>query len=101
MSEMSVCIEDRSGVAMPSYDRCAATLEDLEARVAALEASGADCPAVNALGVDQREMALTQRDHSRDLAELKTGQRSLEAGQRSLEETVVEMKDLLVRALER
>jgi uncharacterized coiled-coil protein SlyX len=90
---------------MPSYDRCVATLEDLEARVAALEASGADyravLSAVNALGVNQREMASTQRDHSRDLAELKAGQRSLEAGQRSLEETVVEMKDLLVRALER
>jgi hypothetical protein len=33
-------------------------------------------------------------EHSRDLAELKTGQRSLEEG-------VAEVKDLLVRALDR
>jgi hypothetical protein len=68
-----------------------AALEDLEARVAALEASGADyravLAAVNALGVNQREMALTQSEHgrilaghSRDLADLKSGQRSLEDG---------------------
>ena len=45
-----------------------ATLEDLEARVAALKASQADygavLAAVNVLGANQREMAMTQREHS-------------------------------------
>jgi uncharacterized coiled-coil protein SlyX len=75
-----------------------ATLEDLEARVAALEASQADyravLAAVNALGANQREMAMTLTQHSRDLADLKSGQRSLE-------ENVAEIKDLLVQALDR
>ena len=80
------------------YDHEVATLEDLEARVAALEASQADyravLAAVNALGANQREMAMTLTQHSRDLADLKSGQRSLE-------ENVVEIKDLLVQALDR
>lgn len=81
-----------------SYDHEVATLEDLEARVAALEASQADyravLAAVNALGANQREMAMTLTQHSRDLADLKSGQRSLE-------ENVAEIKDLLVQALDR
>src|SRR6478752_10846970 len=52
------------------YDSAVATLEDLEARVAALEASQADygavLAAVNALGANQREHAL-------GLATVKTG----------------------------
>ena len=80
------------------YDQEVATLEDLEARVAALEASQADyravLAAVNALGANQREMAMTLTQHSRDLADLKSGQRSLE-------ENVAEIKDLLVQALDR
>lgn len=80
------------------YDHEVATLEDLEARVAALEASQADyravLAAVNALGANQREMAMTLTQHSRDLADLKSGQRSLE-------ENVAEIKDLLVQALDR
>jgi chromosome segregation ATPase len=82
-----------------------ATLEDLEARVAALEASQADygavLAAVNALGANQHEMAMTQREHSQALAELKTGLGDTNARVRSLEDGVGEIKDLLVRALDR
>lgn len=80
-------------------------LEDLEARVAALEAAQGDyravLAAVNALGANQREMALTLADHTRQLAELKNGQADLRAGQRSLDEHFTEVKDLLIRALDR
>ena len=62
------------------------TLEELEARVAAPEAAQADYRAVlatvNALSANQREIATTARV-------------------RSLEEGQVEIKDLLVRALEK
>lgn len=89
-----------------------ATLEDLEARVAALEASQADyravLAAVNALGANQREIAMTQRDHSKVLtahsqmlADLKTGITETNSRVRSLEDGVSEIKDLLVRALDR
>jgi uncharacterized coiled-coil protein SlyX len=89
-----------------------ATLEDLEARVAALEASQADyravLSAVNALGANQRDMALTLREHSEvlrehseALAELKTGLGDTNSRVRSLEDGVAEIKDLLVRALDR
>ena len=44
---------------------------------------------------------MTLTEHSRDLAELKGGQNELKTGQRSLEENVAEIKDLLVRALDR
>ena len=53
-----------------------ATLEDLEARVAALEASQADyravLAAVNALGANQREHALGLAAVNTDLAAVKT-----------------------------
>lgn len=89
-----------------------ATLEDLEARVAALEASQADhravLAAVNALGANQREMAMTQREqsrilheHSQAFAELKAGLGDTNARVRSMEDGVGEIKDLLVRALDR
>ena len=77
---------------------CSSTYLRTQARVAALEASQADyravLAAVNALGANQREMAMTLTQHSRDLADLKSGQRSLE-------ENVAEIKDLLVQALDR
>lgn len=64
--------------------------------------------AVNALGANQREMALTLADHTRQLAEhtrqlaeLTNGQAELRAGQRSLDEHFAEVKDLLIRALDR
>jgi len=82
-----------------------ATLEDLEARVAALEAAHADyravLAAVNALGANQRE-------HSLRLASVETRLGSVEiklddtnARVRSLEEGQAEIKDLLIRALDR
>jgi uncharacterized coiled-coil protein SlyX len=86
------------------------TLEDLEARVAALEANQADYRAVLAAvnGANQREMALTLREHSdilrehsEALAELKTGLSDTNARVRSLEDGVSEIKDLLIEALER
>jgi uncharacterized coiled-coil protein SlyX len=89
-----------------------ATLEDLEARVAALEASQADyravLAAVNALGANQHEMAMTLREHSQILSEhsevlavLKTGLGDTNARVRSLENGVAEIKDLLIQALDR
>ncbi|MCA1191665.1 hypothetical protein [Saccharopolyspora sp. 6V] len=81
------------------------TLADLEARIAALEASQADyravLAAVNALGANQR-------DHADQLRVVEVGQERLarshddtNARVRSIEESVSEIKDLLVRALDR
>jgi hypothetical protein len=82
-----------------------AALEDLEARVAALEASRADygavLAAVNALGTNQREMALDMRVVKADVAELKSGLGDTNARVRSLEDGVADIKDLLVEALDR
>jgi hypothetical protein len=81
-----------------------ATLEDLEARVTALEASQADyravLAAVNALGANQRE-------HSIRLDELKTEVadgfrvvdaqfRVVDARFRSVDEKLAEIKDLII-----
>jgi prefoldin subunit 5 len=87
-------------------------LEDLEARVAALEASQADyravLAAVNALGANQRELALNQRetaatlvDHGNRLNSLETKMDDTNARVRSLEETTSEIKELLIQALDR
>jgi prefoldin subunit 5 len=87
-------------------------LEDLEARVAALEASQADyravLAAVNALGANQRELALNQRetaatlvDHGKRLNSLETKMDDTNARVRSLEETTSEIKELLIEALYR
>lgn len=87
-------------------------LDDLEARVSALEASQADyravLSAVNALGANQRELAMNQREmaetlreHSGRLTRLETATADTNARVRSLEDTTVEIKDLLIRALER
>jgi hypothetical protein len=81
-----------------------ATLEDLEARVAALEASQADyravLAAVNALGANQREVATTQREHSLRLATLETrvdeGFHETRARFRSVDEQLAEIKDLII-----
>lgn len=82
-----------------------ATLEDLEARVAALEAAHADyravLAAVNAIGVNQREIAITVREHTAQLAQLAAQSDDTNARVRSLEEGQAEIKDLLVRALDR
>jgi len=88
------------------------TLDDLEARVAALEASQADyravLAAVNALGANQQELATNQRtmadtlrDHGNRLSALEVSTTDTNARVRSLEDTTVEIKDLLIRALEK
>jgi uncharacterized coiled-coil protein SlyX len=89
-----------------------AALEDLEARVSALEASQADyravLSAVNALGANQRElatnqrdMAATLRDHGTRLSALEVATTDTNARVRSLEDTTGEIKELLIKALER
>lgn len=86
-----------------------ATLEDLEARVAALEAAQADyravLTAVNALGANQRDhsLRLTAVDTrlSAVESEVRTGFAETNARIRSLEEGQAEIKDLLIRALDR
>lgn len=89
-----------------------ATLEDLEARVAALEANQADyravLAAVNALGANQREIATTVREHTARLDRvegkvdlLTTKSDDTNARARSLEAGQAEIKDLLIRALDK
>lgn len=89
-----------------------AALEDLEARVAALEATQADyravLAAVNALGASQREIADNLRDHSRRLGTVESKVDVLvgkmddtNARVRSLEDGQAEIKDLLIRALDK
>lgn len=88
-----------------------ATLEDLEARVAALEASQADyravLAAVNALGANQREHGLRLTTVETDLVEVKTRLGRVETGLadfrqetqgrfRSVDEQLAEIKDLIV-----
>ena len=88
------------------------TLEELEARVAALEANQADyravLAAVNALGANQREIATTVRDHTARLGHIEgkvdllaTKSDDTNARARSLEEGQAEIKDLLIRALDK
>ena len=88
-----------------------ATLEDLEARVAALEASQADyravLAAVNALGANQREHALGLTAVNTDLAAVKTDlaavktdladfRQETRATFRSVDEQLAEIKDLII-----
>jgi hypothetical protein len=81
-----------------------ATLEDLEARVAALEATQADyravLAAVNALGANQREHAIglgalktELATVTTDLADFRTETR---ATFRSVDEQLAEIKDLVI-----
>ena len=88
------------------------TLADLEARVAALEASQYDyravLAAVNALGSNQREMGETQREMGETQREMREtlhdhGERlgRVEDRLRSLEDNTGEIKELLIRALDR
>lgn len=81
-----------------------ATLEDLEARVAALEASQADyravLSAVNALGANQREHALSLTAVETRLGEVRAEVADLRqetrAGFRTVEEHIAELKDLII-----
>ena len=74
-----------------------ATLEDLEARIAALEAAHADyravLAAVNALGANQRDHALRLTTLETELAYFRTETR---AGFCSVDEQLAEIKDLIV-----
>jgi hypothetical protein len=74
-----------------------ATLEDLEARVAALEASQADyravLAAVNALAANQRDHSLRLDGLERAFTDLRQETR---AGFRTVDEQLAEIKDLIV-----
>ena len=82
-----------------------ATLEDLEARVAALEASQADyravLSAVNALGANQREHSVRLTAVGTRLAAVEAGLADLRqetrAGFRTVDEHLAELKDLIIR----
>lgn len=75
-----------------------ATLEDLEARVAALEASQADYRAV--LAAATKALGVNQREHSLRLAALERrvdeGFRLTDARFRSVDEHLAEIKDLII-----
>jgi ABC-type transporter Mla subunit MlaD len=81
-----------------------ATLEDLEARVAALEASEADygavLAAVNALGATQREHSQRLTTVETDLAdfriEMTDFRQESRANFRTVDEQLAEIKDLIV-----
>lgn len=74
-----------------------ATIDDLEARVAALEASQADyravLAAVDALGANQREHSLRLTAVESELTAFRQETR---AGFRTVEEHIAELKDLIV-----
>ncbi len=74
-----------------------ATLEDLEARVAALEASQADyravLAAVNALGANQRDHSLRLDGVEREVSDLR---QEMRAGFRTADEHFAELRDLIV-----
>jgi uncharacterized coiled-coil protein SlyX len=82
-----------------------ATLEDLEARVAALEASQADYRAVlaaaNALGANQREHGLRLTGVETRIATVETEltefRTETRARFRSVDEQLAEIKDLIIR----
>lgn len=81
-----------------------ATLEELEARIAALEASQADyravIAAINALGANQRELTATVRDHGRRLDTVETSladfRQETRANFRTVDEHLTEIKDLVI-----
>ena len=81
-----------------------ATLEDLEARIAAMEASQADYRAVlaamNALGANQREHAFGLAGVKSELADFKVEfadfRQETRATFRSVDEQLVEIKDLII-----
>jgi len=81
-----------------------ATLEDLEARVAALEASQADyravLAAVNALGANQRDQALRLTAIDSELVAVKSDvadfRQETRGRFRSVDEQLAEIKDLII-----
>ena len=92
---------------MDSIPRMPATLAELEVRVAALEAERGDyravLTAINALGENQRELAVNQRKLEENVRELAVNQRiqavrldDTNSRVRSIEENLAEVKDLLL-----
>jgi predicted nucleic acid-binding Zn-ribbon protein len=90
----------------------AATLEELEARVAALEAERVDyravLSAVNALGANQREFSERAGAVETRLTAVETRLTAVatklddtNTRVRSIEDNMAELKDLVIRALER
>ena len=83
----------------------AATLEELEARIAALEAGQADyravLAAINALGANQRELFERMGGVEDRLTAVERSGADTNARVRSLEESNAEIKDLIIRALDR
>jgi hypothetical protein len=93
------------------YDGAVATLEDLEARIAAMEASQADyravLAAVNALGANQRDHAFGLAAVQTDLVAVKTDVAAVKseladfrtetrATFRSVDEHLAEIRDLII-----
>ena len=86
------------------YDGGVATLEDLEARIAALEASQADyravLAAVNGLGANQRDQALRLTVVETRLGTVETEladfRQETRGRFRSVDEQLVEIKDLII-----
>ena len=82
-----------------------ATIEELEARVAALEADRADyravLAAVNALGANQREHSEPVRNLESRLTTIENRALTIDDRTRSMDENLAEVKDLLIRALDR
>jgi chromosome segregation ATPase len=87
-----------------SIPRMPATLAELEARVAALEAERADyravLAAVNLLGENQREHAARLERVESQLERMETKLDGMNSRVRSIEENLAEFKGLLVRALD-
>lgn len=81
------------------------TLADLEARVAALEAERADyravLAAINALGQNQRDFTERVASVETRLGTVESKLDDTGARVRSIEDGMAEVKDLLIRALDR
>lgn len=97
-------IQASAGRRLSGYAGIKPALEDLEARVAALEADRADyravLAAVNAIGANQREHALAIGELRNDSIEVKSELREVKTElrefRRSTEEHLAELKDLIV-----
>ena len=82
-----------------------ASMAELEARIAALEAERGDyravLAAINALGANQRDLTARVGDVEGRLGAVEATAQDTNIRVRSLEDGMAEVKDLLVRALDR
>ena len=82
-----------------------ASMAELEARIAALEAERGDyravLAAINALGANQRDLTTRVGEVEGRLGTVEATAQDTNIRVRSLEDGMAEMKDLLVRALDR